>query len=117
MKIVNRTTFLAMPEGTVYAKYQPSIFEGLCIKGDTISRLDDGVAIDWFYQDIGADAIESHDSGEWGALLEESELTGRELEMDYDMQGRDGCFEDDQLFAVLSKKDVAQLIERLQRCL
>lgn len=103
-----------MPAETVYAKYMPSIFEGPHIKGDTIYS--EGKAIDWFYQDIGAGAIDASDSGAWGALLDESHEEGKELVMDYEMQGRDGSFEDDQLFAVLSKKDVAQLIDRLKRC-
>jgi hypothetical protein len=111
MKIVDCKTFLALPPGTVYAKYAPSYFEGLCIKGDTLPN-----GNDWFYQQI-VDSIRASDSGEWGALLDESETTGRELVMDFNFEGRDGCFEDDQLFAVWSKEDVAQLIERLKRCL
>lgn len=116
MKIVNRAAFLAMPAETVYAKYTPSIFEGLCIKGDTIYD-SAGKAIDWFYQGIGADAIDAHDSGEWGALLDDSEQTGKSLVMNFDMQGRDGCFDDDQLFAVLERPDVIAIVNRLKRCL
>jgi hypothetical protein len=116
MKIVNRAAFLAMPAETLYAKYTPCVFEGMCVKGDTIYAAD-GKAIDWFYQQIGAEAIAAHDSGEWVALLEESELTGKSLNMDFECQGRDGYFEDDQLFAVFDKQDVAQLIGRLRKCL
>jgi hypothetical protein len=115
MKIVDRQTFLAMPAETVFSKYTPSMFEGLNVKGDTIYS--EGRAIDFFYQDIGADAIEVRDSGEWGAKLDLSEQTGCELAMDFECQGRDGCFDDDQLFAVFSKADVAALMERLKRCL
>lgn len=114
MRIVNRETFMALPVGTLYAKYVPCAFESLSIKGDTIYH--DGKARDWFYQQI-VDSIDARDSGEWGNMLEESELTGKELAMDFETEGRDGCFEDDQLFAVFSKEDVAKLIERLQRCL
>jgi hypothetical protein len=115
MKIVDRATFLAMPAETVYAKYEPCIFEALCIKGDTLYE-SDGKPIDWFYQQI-AEAIAAHDSGEWGGLLEESRLTGRSLNMNFECQGRDGCFEDEQLFAVFDKLDIAALIGRLRRCL
>ncbi len=111
MKIVNRKTFLAMPPGTVYAKYVPCVFEELCIKGDTLPN-----GNDWFYQSI-ADSIKSSGSDEWAHLLDESEADGRELEMDFATEGRDGCFEDDQLFAIWSKADVAQLIGRLNECL
>lgn len=116
MKIVDRKTFLSMPPETVYAKYTPSVFDGLNIKGDTIYGLN-GEAIDWFYQSIGADAIDAHDSAAWGALLDESQEEGKSLVMDFECQGRDGCFDDDQLFAVFEKADVVALIERLKRCL
>ena len=109
MRIVDRETFLAMPEGTVFAKYQPSVFEHLSIKGETIGN-------DFYYQQI-VDAVEAPNSDRWAALLDESQVSGRELEMDFETQGRDGCFDDDQLFAVFSKQDVAQLIDRLKRCL
>lgn len=115
MRIVDRKAFLAMPAGTVYAKYQPSVFEGLCIKGDTLFD-SEGKAIDWFYQQI-VDSIQAYDSGEWGQLLDESQETGKELEMNFHFEGRDGCFEDDQLFAVWSARDVLKLVDRLRQCL
>ena len=112
MKIVDRKMFLAMPAGTVYAKYAPCVFEGLCVKEDTLPN-----GNDWFYVSLSAEAFRAHDSGDWAHLLYLSEETGKELVMDFNIQSRDGCFEDDQLFAVFSKPDVAQLIERLRRCL
>jgi hypothetical protein len=115
MKIVDRKTFLALPAGVVYAKCAPWVFDGLCIKGDTIYANVNNEAIDFFYFGIGADSIAAHDSGEWGELLDASLETGRELAMSFDIQGRDGCFEDDQLFAVFSEQDVKLLIERLSR--
>lgn len=114
MRILNREQFLALPAGYVYAKYVPCMFESMSIKGDTIYH--DGKAIDWFYQQI-MDAIDAKDSGEWGNLLEESELTGKSVPMNFECEGRDGCFEDDQLFAVFEPKDVADLIQRLMRCI
>lgn len=57
MRIVNRQQFLAMPAGTVYAKYEPCSFEDLCIKGDSLPN-------DWFYQQI-VDAIDVHDGGQF----------------------------------------------------
>lgn len=35
MRIVDRKTFLAMPIGTVFSKYEPCVFGNLCIKGET----------------------------------------------------------------------------------
>lgn len=115
MKIIDRKTFLAMPAETLYAKYEPCIFHGMMIKGDTIIGFD-GEPIDWFYQQL-VDALKSSDCGEWGALLDESQSTGKSIPMNFEMQSRDGCFEDDQLFAVFEPQDVHALITRLQRCI
>lgn len=107
MKIVSRKDFLAMPEETLYAKYQPCYFEALEIKGETLSN-------DFLTQQI-VDAIACKDSGEFSDLLHESETTGKSVKFDFDCQGRDGCFDDDQLFAVWERDDVLALIERLTR--
>lgn len=115
MKIVNRSTFLAMPPGTVYAKYEPCIFEEMCIKGETLFH-DDGRPFDWFYQQI-VDAVDAFDSNEWSDRLERSRLTGESVPMNFDIESRDGCFEDDQLFAVWEPADITALITRLQEAL
>lgn len=109
MKIVNRTQFLAMPPGTVFAKFQPLVFEELEIKHDTRGN-------DYWYQQI-VGALDAGDSGEWGDLLEDSRETGSSIPMDFDCLSRDGCFDDDQLFAVFEPADVEQLIDRLQQAL
>lgn len=114
MKIVDRKTFLAMPSDTVYAKYQPCVFEELSIKSDTI--YDGERAIDWFYQPI-VDAVDAFDSREWYAFLELSRETGASISMNFEIEDRDGEFDQDQLFAVLEKQDVKALIDRLQRAL
>lgn len=40
MRIVGLKEFLTLPVGTVYAKYQPCITEGLEIKGDNCGERD-----------------------------------------------------------------------------
>jgi hypothetical protein len=106
MKIVDRKAFLALPAGTVYAKYAPSYFEELCIKGETLPYND------WCEQDI-VGSFHAKDSGEWSNLLDESLMTGKSLQMDFNIEARDGCFDDDQLFAVWEQRDVLALIARL----
>lgn len=103
-----------MPAGTLYAKCAPWVFESVCIKGDTLYS--EGKPIDWFYQQIGADAIKAHDSGEWGNKLDDALANGTSVSMDFYCEGRDGCFEDDQIFAVFEPQDVKDLISRLERC-
>lgn len=108
MKIVDRKTFLALPAETLFSKYEPCVFGDLCIKGDSIG------SNDFAYQQI-ADAVAAHDSGEFANKLFDAQASGESVAMDFDCQGRDGLFDDDQLFAVWEPADVAALIARLSR--
>lgn len=106
MRIVDRKTFLAMPEGTLFSKYQPCVFEDLLIKGESLEN-------DFFYQSISG-AIDSNDSGEFVDLLDKAKSEGVSLAMDFECEGQDGLFDDDQLFAVWERADVEKLIARIQ---
>lgn len=110
MKIVNLKTFRALPPNTVFAKYQPCVFEELEIKGETWEH-------DFLVTSNLSSAIKCSGSGEFRELLDRAEKEGISLAMDFDTEGRDGCFEDDQLFAVWEEADVRALIERLKLCL
>ncbi len=107
MKIVDRTTFLAMPEGTVFSKFAPCYFEDMCIKGETIG------GCDFCVQAIG-DAIAYQSEMEFTSAMQDAMDHGDILAMDFNTQGRDGCFDDAQLFAVWDSADVEALIARLQ---
>lgn len=109
MKIVDRKAFLTLPAGTVFAKYEPCCFENLLIKEKSLEN-------DFFYTEI-VDAIDCNGSDEFSRLLEEAESKGANLTMDFDNQGRDGCYDEKQLFAVFEKEDVEKLIKRLQETL
>lgn len=110
MKIVNLETFRKMPPNTLFAKYQPCVFEELEIKGETWEH-------DFLVSANLSSAIKCSGSAEFGELLDRAERTGESLVMDFESEGRDGCFEKDQLFAVWEEADVRALIERLKRCL
>lgn len=62
MRIVDRKTFLAMPEETVFAKYATlgNIGE-VCIKGETYVN-GDGEGIDFLYQPL-ANSVDANDTG------------------------------------------------------
>lgn len=107
MKIINRETFLKMPAGTLFAKYEPCLFDQLCIKGETWGN-------DFLVQQITS-AIDVNDSGEFGDALQDSELSGSSIPMDFECEGRDGCFDDDQLFAIFEIADTCGLILRLNK--
>jgi hypothetical protein len=109
MKIVNREAFLKLPANTLFSTYEPCIFGDIAIKGENCGT-------DFFRQNI-RDAIENNSSEDFFAKLDHAQKTGASLAMDFEYEGRDGLFEEGQLFAVWEKADVASLIERLRRCL
>jgi hypothetical protein len=108
VKIVDRKTFLALPPETLFSKYEPCVFFDLLIKGETWGN-------DFLYQSIN-DAIESAGSDDFANKLFTVQASGESLPMDFNCQGRDGLFDDDQLFAVWEPADVLALITRLGRC-
>lgn len=110
MKIVNRAAFLAMPAGTVFAKYEPCVFDEPCVKGDSLTSCSD-----FGYQSLMN--VEGRDDSEASDKLFKSEEFGESFSFDLDCQGRDGCFDEGQLFAVYERQDVEQLIARLQEAL
>lgn len=109
MKIVNRKQFLALPANTVYAKYVPCAFDPLQIKGESLPN-------DFLAQQI-ADAVVPQDDAGFSEALVAAQRTGSSVPMNFDQPYRDGCFDEDQLFAVFEKQDVEALIVRLKRCL
>lgn len=105
MKIVDLDAFLKLPAGTLFAKYSPIVFDEMAIKGDTTPNGD------FYYQSlIEPDVISSNDIVD---KLEEARVTGNSFSLDLNCEGRDGCFNSDQLFAVWDRADTLQLIDRL----
>lgn len=112
MKIISREMFLKLPIGTLYSKYRPGVNEGLKIKGeDYICHADD-----WYYQDLIGN-VNSSGSNETFDILFKSEKDHSSFLLDFDTEGRDGFFNEKQLFAVYEKEDVTQLVERLIKAL
>ncbi|WP_024647747.1 hypothetical protein [Pseudomonas syringae] len=110
MRIIGLDEFLKMPIGTVFAKYEPCVFEELMIKAETLPEIKD-----FCYQSIIQ--IDIGQSGDCYEALLGSEKTGKAVGMDLALQGRDGCFDENQLFAVYDRSDVELLIQRLQQAL
>lgn len=117
MRIVDRPTFLELPAGTLFATYEPCIFGDLQIKSDTCRR-PDGSAIDFYTQEISGGWFEgTKDSFDWIDTLDKIQAGEPSPPMDYDIESRDGLFDQDQLFAVWEADDVRNLIARLSRAL
>lgn len=111
MRIVDRETFLALPAGTLFAKFAPDYFEDLCIKGETWWHTSGG-AHDFLYQSIN-DAIRCNGSDDFSYQLDLARECGQGIPMDLNCTSRDGLFDKEQLFAVWEKVDVEQLLARL----
>ena len=109
MKIVNLEEFRAFPAGIVFMKYSPCVFGELSVKGKT-----------WEYDFLTSDCcteIESNDSSESSDILDAAEKdSSYSIKMDFDCFGRDGSFEDKQLFAVYEQADLDGLINTLSKC-
>ena len=104
MKIVNRKDFLKL-ENVLYTEYKPCIFNGLKIKGKTRGN-------DFLYDDLIAPICPS-DAMDFSDCCKKAE-EGEEVALDFDYTSRDGLFEEDQLYAIYSKKDVENLIRKLK---
>lgn len=109
MKIVTKAEFVKLPAGTLYREYEPCMFSDMRVKGDSTrgGNMDFGVLhLDW------VDSVEI--SGGIDILFAAHE-TGSSFGFNYNDHGRDGQYNDKQLYAIYEPNDVAQLIELLQR--
>ena len=106
MRILSLEEFRKMPEGTVFMKYEPCVFEDLQVKGET-----------WETDFIAANITYCTGSGDFSDKLFAAQKSGESILLDFDCYGRDGCFEKGQLFAVYEKRDIKMLIDKLNRCL
>jgi len=112
MKIVDLQTFLSMPEGTVYSRYQPCIFTGLEVKASAPGDMDR----DWCYDDLII-PIDADDSGDFSTKCSIAE-EGVSVALDfYNSTSRDGMFDDEALFAVMEPDEVRALIAKLEKSL
>jgi hypothetical protein len=108
MKIVDRETFLRLPAGAIYAKFDPHSIGHPCVKGMTIGG-------DWVVQDLTPYFEGVQDDRSYFEIID-AMLAGQESPpADYDFCGRDGLFDLDQQFAVWSAEDVRGLISVLQQ--
>ena len=108
MRIVNLEEFRGLPDGTLFMKYEPCNFGGLCVKIETLGS-------DFLFEAI-TDEIEASGSDElFDKLFAAEKDSTISLEMDFDATDRDGLYEADQLFAVYEKADLVGLINKLNK--
>jgi hypothetical protein len=112
MRVVDRKTFLAMPPGTLFAKYggEPPI-ENCIDVGDLRIKGEPRGSSDWWYMSLSA--LPDHDDTDGLIDVHEKLLAGEDLPPDFETVTADGLFDQEQLFAVFSAADVDALIDRL----
>lgn len=111
MRIVNLKTFLTLPEGTLFTRYQPCVFDGLEIKGRNCGE------IGFFLTTLFPPWPASESSEEAMNILDAAEKDGGDFPLGPDRGSRDGCFVEDQLFGIFSADDTKALIAALQKTL
>ena len=99
MKLYNRKDFLNLPEGVIFCKGKPWYFEEMSVKGESLPN-------DFIY--LGLQWVEAEGSDEASELLDAMEKTGASGNMQ-DSWGRDGCFDDDDLFLVYETPDLKRI--------
>lgn len=100
MRIYSRAEFMKLPAGTLFCKGKPWYWDTPSVKGET-SKFNDFYARD-------LTNIEACDSGELFGRLQEMLDKGTSYPL-HDIEGRDGCFDDEDLFLVYEHDDLVEL--------
>jgi hypothetical protein len=111
MKIVSREQFMKLPAGTLFSYYAPCYFRDLAIKDSS----PDEWGTDFIKSDLIGE-VDSEGSDDFQEKCERMEK-GESFPADYEITGREGLFDDKQLYAIYEKADVEKLIERLKNTL
>ena len=103
MEIISAKDFLKMPAGTIFCKFEPLVFGNPMVK---CSPLIDG---DFFYMNL----FEPHISDEH---IFEAIKYGSEISFDDSSVFRDGFFDESQLYAIYSRDDISNVLDRMFGC-
>lgn len=109
MKIVTRDEFMKLPIGTIWSYYEPSYFRQLNIKVSDKTEWENDFLVNYL---IGA--VKHYSSEEFFDNCKEMK-NGESLPVDFWLTGREGLFDDKQLFAIYEDDDVKMLIKRLKK--
>ncbi len=110
MRIVNLEEFRKLPAGILFCKYSPCVFGSLQLKGDTLP-------IDFTCCNLIASVYFEKSSNEMFDTLDRAEKTGESFMLEVDCFGRDGLFEEDELFGIYEPFDIRQLLNVLEESL
>lgn len=113
MRIVKRSEFLNLPEGTIFSKGREWFFDGLCTKGETLFD-SKGLPIDFLARDWIWISSTSEDD-QFDRLYEMKE-SGASYPIK-DSEHRDGCFNDDDLFLIFEHADLLVMKSDIENAL
>jgi hypothetical protein len=99
MRIIDRKAFLALPAGVVFQKYNPVNFDVPMLKGETLGN-------DFVAAELSAHVV-ADNSAEWVDVIMGAVEHNRSLAVEFGYGGRDGMFDEDQLFAVWTREEFA----------
>lgn len=102
MRIVNKSVFYQLPAGTIFSEYKPVVFNGKPVDYVEMSLIGN---------------VDAKSSDDFTDILEEARTTGSSFDLDFDFFGRNGMYEEEQLYAVYESRDLAGLISALENCL
>jgi len=102
MIIVSLEQFLKYPEGTIYSKYKPCLTDGLHVKADSLDTGD--------FVCMGL--IDPVAGDHWEACQKMEQ--GEHVPYEQDDYGRDGMFDDEQLFMVYDQTDTDTMMRILR---
>jgi hypothetical protein len=114
MRIVNKQEFYAMPAGTLFSWYEPCVFEGLMIKGDTIYG-DNVAPIDFWFQDLIGN-VGPTATPEMFVALDDAQKNGVDLELEFGCEQRDALYDENAMYAVYTRRDVEKLSAVIKDC-
>lgn len=114
MKAYKRIDFIKLPANIIYSRLSNEYFNGLYCK---TSGPEDGWGNDWIEVDLISQVkfpVGIKDGGDAICAFEENNITkGEPFETDMTAGGRDGCFDESDIFIVWDKDDIAKLISYL----
>lgn len=111
MRVVNKETFLGLPDGTVFRHFDQ--YDGavgdLCIKNSSETY---NLIEDYGYQVLFSQPFYDYNKEE--PDLENTEFTDEDLPIDDCDTYRDGCFSKNEKFVIFSKEDTKVMIKCLE---
>lgn len=125
MRIISRKELMELPAGVMYMSYEPVVFGDLMMKGETINDGEEN--IDWyesllFYEPLGPKdgkdftIDETRTSSQVFDIVDEQMgEQGISMRMNFEVESREGYFDDDMKYAILEQHDIEDLISKLKK--